>query len=100
MDFLIQLFSDPVTFWNSHTLLISQIVTAATFFFFTPPPGFGHPLVMHYLPDSNQLLVTDQGFPDGAPGAVQLVDCRDDRIVKTVKLPPGVDHAAFSAASD
>jgi len=25
MDFLIQLFSDPVTFWNSHTLLISQI---------------------------------------------------------------------------
>jgi len=25
MDFLIQLFTDPVTFWNSHTLLISQI---------------------------------------------------------------------------
>lgn len=60
-------------------------------------PGFGHPLVMHYLPDSNQLLVTDQGFPDGAAGAVQLVDCRDYRIVKTVKLPPGVDHAAFNS---
>jgi signal transduction histidine kinase len=26
------------------SLLISQIVTAATFFFSTPPPGFGHPL--------------------------------------------------------
>jgi branched-chain amino acid transport system permease protein len=25
LDFLIQLFTDPVTFWNSHTLLISQI---------------------------------------------------------------------------
>src|SRR6266566_1408456 len=25
MDFLIQLFTDPVGFWNSHTLLISQI---------------------------------------------------------------------------
>jgi branched-chain amino acid transport system permease protein len=25
MDFFIQLFTDPVTFWNSHTLLIAQI---------------------------------------------------------------------------
>ncbi|TMD01215.1 MAG: hypothetical protein E6J05_02010, partial [Chloroflexi bacterium] len=25
MDFLIQLFTDPVGFWSSHTLLISQI---------------------------------------------------------------------------
>jgi branched-chain amino acid transport system permease protein len=25
VDFLIQLFTDPVTFWNSHTLLIAQI---------------------------------------------------------------------------
>src|SRR5712664_2700956 len=25
MDFLIQLFTDPIGFWNSHTLLISQI---------------------------------------------------------------------------
>jgi branched-chain amino acid transport system permease protein len=25
MDFFIQLFTDPVLFWNSHTLLISQI---------------------------------------------------------------------------
>src|SRR5260370_23008613 len=25
MDFLIELFTDPVTFWHSHTLLISQL---------------------------------------------------------------------------
>ena len=25
MDFFIQLFTDPVAFWNSHTLLIAQI---------------------------------------------------------------------------
>ena len=25
MDFFIQLFTDPVGFWNSHTLLIAQI---------------------------------------------------------------------------
>jgi DNA-binding beta-propeller fold protein YncE len=58
--------------------------------------GFGHPLMMHYLPDSNRLLVTDGGFPDGAPGAVQLVDCTDYRIINTVKLPPGVDHGVFN----
>src|ERR1700716_1010892 len=25
MDFFIQLFTDPIAFWNSHTLLIAQI---------------------------------------------------------------------------
>lgn len=59
-------------------------------------PGFGHPLVMHYLPGSDQLLVTDGGFPEGTPGAVQVVDCKSYRIIHTVKLPPGVDHAAFN----
>lgn len=60
-------------------------------------PGFGHPLVMFYLADTNRLLVTDGGFPDGAPGAVQLVDCKDYKIINTVNLPPGVDHAAFNS---
>jgi len=41
--------------------------------------GFGHPLVMQYLAADNRLLVTDQGFPDGQPGALQLVDCRTIR---------------------
>jgi DNA-binding beta-propeller fold protein YncE len=59
-------------------------------------PGFGHPLMMHYLAESNRLLVTDGGFPDGAPGAVQLVDCKTYKIINTVKLPPGVDHGVFN----
>jgi hypothetical protein len=58
--------------------------------------GFGHPLVMHYLPRENQLVVTDQGFPDGQPGVLQLVDCASYRIIKSVALPPGVDHGAFN----
>ncbi|SDR68194.1 hypothetical protein [Opitutus sp. GAS368] len=58
--------------------------------------GFGHPLMMHYLSESDRLLVTDGGFPDGTPGAVQLVDCKDYRIINTVKLPPGVDHGVFN----
>lgn len=58
--------------------------------------GFGHPLVLHFLADSNRLLVTDGGFPDGAPGAVHLVDGRTNKIVGTVKLPAGVDHAAYN----
>ncbi len=61
--------------------------------------GFGHPLVMQYLPADDQLLVTDQGFPDGKPGALQLVDCRTNQIVKSVPLPPGVDHGALDAVA-
>src|SRR5258708_1095019 len=59
-------------------------------------PGFGHPLVMHYLPESDRLLVTDGGFPEGAPGAVQLVEGKSYRIINTLNLPAGVDHAAFN----
>jgi hypothetical protein len=61
--------------------------------------GFGHPLVMQYLPAEDQLLVTDQGFPDGQPGALQLVDCRTNQIIKSVPLPPGVDHGALDAVA-
>ena len=58
--------------------------------------GFGHPLVLYYLADSNRLLVTDGGFPEGAAGGVHLVDCADYKIVHSVKLPSGVDHAAYN----
>src|SRR2546422_4606140 len=34
--------------------------------------GFGHPLTMAYLPESDRLVVTDEG-----DGAVQLVDCKE-----------------------
>lgn len=58
--------------------------------------GFGHPLVLHFLPATNQLLVTDLGFPEGAPGAVHLVDVQTGEIVRSVKLPTGVDHGAYN----
>ena len=53
--------------------------------------GIGHPLVMAYLPESNRLIVTD-----GGENAVQLVDCQDYKIIGTIKLGPGVDHAALN----
>src|SRR6202521_4721720 len=45
--------------------------------------GFAHPLMMVYLPESNQLVVTD-----GDDSAVQLVDCTQYKIIKTIKLRP------------
>jgi hypothetical protein len=53
--------------------------------------GFGHPLMMAYLPESNQLVVTD-----GDDSAVQLVDCTRYKIIKTMKLSPDVDHGALN----
>ena len=53
--------------------------------------GFGHPLMMVYLPGPNQLVVTD-GDDDGA---VRLVDCKQYKIIKTIKLSPGVDHGVL-----
>src|SRR5260370_25011184 len=48
--------------------------------------GFGQPLMMVYLPESNRLVVTD-----GGDSAVQLVDCRRYKIIKTLKLAQGAD---------
>src|SRR5258708_26618449 len=53
--------------------------------------GFGHPLMMVYLPESNQLVVTD-----GDDSAVHLVDCTQYKIVKTIKLSPDVDQGVFN----
>jgi DNA-binding beta-propeller fold protein YncE len=53
--------------------------------------GFGHPLMMVYLPESNQLVVTD-----GDDSAVQLVDCTQYKIIKTIKLSPDVDHGVLN----
>jgi DNA-binding beta-propeller fold protein YncE len=53
--------------------------------------GFAHPLMMVYLPESNQLVVTD-----GDDNAVHLVDCKKYRITKTIKLGQGVDHGVFN----
>jgi DNA-binding beta-propeller fold protein YncE len=56
--------------------------------------GIDHPLTMVYLSDSDQLVVTD-----GDVGSVQLVDCKNYRVVKTLKLGRAVDHSAFEPHS-
>jgi DNA-binding beta-propeller fold protein YncE len=53
--------------------------------------GFGQPLMMVYLPDSNHLVVTD-----GGRSAVQLVDCKKYKIIKTIQLGEGVDHGVLN----
>src|SRR5258707_5967278 len=53
--------------------------------------GFGQPLMMVYLPESNHLVVTD-----GGDSAVQLVDCKTYKIIKTIKLGQGVDHGVLN----
>jgi DNA-binding beta-propeller fold protein YncE len=54
--------------------------------------GFGQPLTMAYLPDSDRLVVTDGDDVE----AVQLVDCKEYKIIKTLKLGKGVDHGIFN----
>jgi DNA-binding beta-propeller fold protein YncE len=53
--------------------------------------GFGQPLMMVYLPESNRLVVTD-----GGDSAVHLVDCKKYKIIKTIKLGQGVDHGVLN----
>jgi len=53
--------------------------------------GFGHPLTMAFLPESNQLIVTNGDTDD-----LELVDCKDYKIVKTLKLGKGVDHGVLN----
>jgi DNA-binding beta-propeller fold protein YncE len=54
--------------------------------------GFGQPLTMTYLTESDRLIVADGGDTD----AVELVDCKDYKIVKSLKLGSGVDHSAYN----
>jgi hypothetical protein len=54
--------------------------------------GFGQPLTMTYLPESDRLIVADGGDTD----AVELVDCKDYKIIDSLKLGPGVDHSAYN----
>ena len=53
--------------------------------------GFGQPLTMAYLSESDRLIVTDGDDTD----AVHLVDCKEYKIIKTLKLGKGVDHGVF-----
>ena len=54
--------------------------------------GFGQPLTMTYLAGSDRLLVADGGDSN----AVQLVDCKEYKIIATIKLGRGVDHSAYN----
>jgi hypothetical protein len=54
--------------------------------------GFGQPLTMAYLAESDRLIVTDGGDTD----AVELVDCKEYKIINTLKLGPGVDHGVYN----
>jgi len=53
--------------------------------------GFGHPLTMVYLPESDRLLVTNGDTDD-----VALVDCKEYKIINTLKLSKNVDHSAYN----
>jgi DNA-binding beta-propeller fold protein YncE len=54
--------------------------------------GFGQPHAALFLPDGNQLIVTDgDDF-----GMVELVDGKNYQILRTIKLPSGVDGAVYN----
>jgi DNA-binding beta-propeller fold protein YncE len=53
--------------------------------------GFGHPLTMAYLTESDRLIVTNGDTDD-----VALVDCREYKIIYTLKLGKGVDHGILN----
>src|SRR6202051_1255650 len=53
--------------------------------------GFGHPLTMAYLPESDRLIVTNGDTDDLA-----LVDCKEYKIINTLKLGKGVDHSIYN----
>ena len=53
--------------------------------------GFGHPLTMAYLSESDRLIVTNGDTDD-----VALVDCKEYKIINTLKLGKGVDHGVYN----
>ena len=54
--------------------------------------GFSQPLTMAFLSESDRLIVTDGGEAD----AVELVDCKEYKIMSTLKLGSGVDHGVYN----
>jgi DNA-binding beta-propeller fold protein YncE len=58
--------------------------------------GFGQPHAALFLPESNNLIVTDG---DDDFGRVELVSGVDYKILSTIKLPNGVDSAVFDPTS-
>src|ERR1700741_5344121 len=54
--------------------------------------GFGQPHAALFLPESNNLIVTDG---DDDFGRVELVSGENYKILNTIRLPNGVDSAVF-----
>jgi DNA-binding beta-propeller fold protein YncE len=54
--------------------------------------GFSQPLTMAFLSESDRLIVTDGGEAD----AVELVDCKEYKIMSTLKLGSRVDHGVYN----
>ena len=55
--------------------------------------GFGQPHAALFVPGSDQLIVADG---DDDFGRVELVNCKDYKIVSTIKLPNGIDGAVYN----
>ena len=53
--------------------------------------GFGHPLTMAYLSESDRLIVTNGDTDD-----LTLVDCKEYKIINTLKLGKGVDDSSYN----
>src|SRR6202023_1314759 len=53
--------------------------------------GFGHPLTMAYLPESDRLIVTN-----GDTDELALVDCKNYKIINPLKLGKAVDHSVYN----
>ncbi|MGH9357211.1 MAG: YncE family protein, partial [Terriglobia bacterium] len=54
--------------------------------------GFSQPHAIHYIPESNELIVTDgDDF-----GMCELVSGKTYKILRTIKLPVGVDSGEYN----
>lgn len=55
--------------------------------------GFAAPHAIHFMPETNNLIVTDG---DDDTGMVELVSGKDYSIINKIKLPPAVDGAIYN----
>jgi len=55
--------------------------------------GFASPHAILFVPETNNLIVTDG---DDNSGMVALVSGKDYSIINKIQLPPGVDGAVFN----
>ncbi len=56
--------------------------------------GFEEPHAIHFMPDTNRLIVTDSG-----DGMSKVVDGKTYEIVGTIKLAPGADVLGYDAST-